>query len=237
MVLKGSEQGSVTAQGDLYSKMLCLPLFMGMSRDELQHSLAKATMVFGKYAHGDTVVRGGQDCGRMLIVTHGDVEVTAQSQSGYSVTETLHSPVIIQPECIFGRFQTFSRNIVAASPQVNTMIIEKADILSLADSSFVFRLNLVNYLSTSLQKSDNMLWQKGTASLERRIINFLVPRCVVPSGHKFFKIKMQTLGELLNVTRIEISQALDTMQDRGLVKKHRGRIEIMAMQELINSDL
>lgn len=238
MVLEGIEQGSVNQPSDLYSKMLCLPLFMGMSKEELQHALAKAKMEFGRYAQGEKLVRNGQSCGCLLIVTNGDVEcATPSAGCGYSVVETLHGPTIIQPECVFGRFQTFTRTVTAASPKVNTMMIAKADILELAATSFVFRLNLANYLSTLLQKSNFSLWQQAPMSLERRIINFFMPRCITPSGHKVFKIKMQTLGEILNTNRVEISLALDTMQDRGLVVKHRGRIEIPAMQELVNADL
>lgn len=238
MVLEGIEQGSVSQPSDFYSKMLCLPLFMGMSKDDLQHALAKAKMEFGRYAQGEKLVRSGQSCGCLLIVTHGDVECeTPQTGCGYSVVETLHGPTIIQPECVFGRFQTFTRTVTAASAKVNTMMIAKADILQLAAASFVFRLNLVNYLSTSLQKCGFALWQQAPQTMERRIVNFLVPRCITPSGHKVFKIKMQTLADLLNTNRVEISHALDAMQDLGLVVKHRGRIEVPAMQDLVNADL
>ena len=47
-----------------------------------------------------------------------------------------------------------------------------------------------------------------------------------PSGRKVMKVKMEDLAQILNETRLNVSRALNQMQDEGLLSLHRGGIEI-----------
>lgn len=224
-------------EADVISNLLRLPFFMGMSREELQHVMAKTKMDFGKHCEGDVLAYAGEKCGKMLIVINGEVDIERQADGGlYKLSETLHAPVVIRPEGLFGRFQFFTSNVTARTP-VSTITIEKNEIQKLMASSLIFRLNLLSFLSTSLQKCDYDIWQSSPSSLERRIINFFRRRCATPTGHKTFKIRMLDLADILNTSRLETSQALNKLQAAGLVKLSRGKVDIPSMQNLINCDM
>lgn len=210
----------------LYDKLLRLPLFTGMSYDELQRIMSKTKIDFGKVAEGNIVVRRGEKCSRLLIIIDGEVESTAEADDGsYTMTETLHAPVIIQQQSIFGRFQEFTRTITAIT-KVNTITLDKAEIQTLISKSFVFRLNMLGTFSTYIQKKEQELWRPTPSSLEDRIISFFRLHCLTPTGHKVFKIKMKTLADILNDSRINISRALNSMQKRGIINLSRGKIDI-----------
>lgn len=217
----------------VYDKLLRLPLFTGMSLDELQRIMSKMRMDFGKYAEKSVIVNNGEKCSRLLIIVDGTVESCAQAEDGsYMLFETLHAPLVLQQESIFGRFQEFTRSFIAKT-QVSTLTLDKSEIQSLISKSMVFRLNMLGLLSTRLQKHEQELWRQKGLSMEARIISFFRLHCLTPVGHKLFKIKMTTLAEILNAARIDVSHALNALQEKHLVILSRGKVEIPDLQLLL----
>ena len=227
-----------------WDDLASLPLFIGMSRQELSDIMTRFRIDFKKYDAGKIIVRRGDPCGRLTIVNQGDIRCQARSDDGaFSMEETLTAPVMLQTDGLFGRFQTYTHTIKAITP-VSTLTFEKEELQKLLASSLIFRLNLAGILSTKLQKWEQRLWEqqyvpqgstdkeKDLDTLRHRIRMFLRQRCLTPVGSKTFFIKMSTLGAILGYRRQMISVALNDLQAQGLVKLSRGKITIPQMQIL-----
>ena len=115
----------------------------------------------------------------------------------------------------------------------NLIAIDKNETQRLATTSLIFRLNLLNLVSTAVQKSRRQPWQRCPITLEQRIIRFFVNHCLHPAGQKVFKIKMSTLGTEVNDNRLHVSQALNRLQDDGLLHLQRGIITIPTLERLL----
>lgn len=210
-----------------------IPLFTGMSMDELQRVVGKTKIDFLKFGTGDTIVRQGGKCGRLMVLIDGTITCNRTADDGsYDVTETLQAPVALQTGGMFGLFQQCTHTITALTP-ASVMSVDKKELLQWLSFSVIFRLNLVNSLSTSLQKRNNDLWRPEGSDLKARVTGFFRRHCLTPSGHKTFHIRMTTLATELNASRLDISITLNAMQKLGLLALHRGRIEIPAMQSLL----
>lgn len=231
-----------------WDELASLPLFIGMSHEELEGIMTQLRIDFKKYDAGKIIVRRGDPCGKLIIVNSGDILCQAKADDGtYSMEETLTAPVMLQTNGIFGRFQTYTHTIKAINP-VSTLTFEKGEIQKLLASSLIFRLNLAGMLSTMLQKWEQHLWEqqyipqgstdddkdddKEVDALQHRIKTFLRQRCLTPAGRKTFFIKMSTLGSILGFRRQQISMALNGMQEQGLVKLSRGKITVEQMQKI-----
>lgn len=219
--------------GDLYAKLLHTPLFVGMSQDELRTIMAKVRMDFGKFEPGSVIINSGERCGSLLIITDGDVEYTTTSDNGLcSVLEPLSAPLIVQPDSIFGRYQVYTHTVTAVS-KVSTISIDKNEVLKLLAHSLIFRLNLSGFLSTALQKQQQKVWLNAPDSIEKRIILFFADRVTTPVGKKIFKVSQQTIADYLNDIRLNISFALRSLRDRGLLEMARGKVVIEDMHQLL----
>lgn len=227
-----------------WDELASLPLFIGMSHEELEGIMTQLRIDFKKYDAGKIIVKRGDPCGKLIIVNSGDILCQAKADDGtYSMEETLTAPVMLQTNGIFGRFQTYTHTIKAVNP-VSTLTFEKGEIQKLLASSLIFRLNLAGMLSTKLQKWEQQLWEqqyipqgstdddKEVDALQHRIKTFLRQRCLTPAGTKTFFIKMSTLGSILGFRRQQISMALNGMQEQGLVKLSRGKITVEQMQKI-----
>jgi CRP-like cAMP-binding protein len=223
----------MAGQGGLYSKLVALPLFMGMSQEELHEVVSVTKFEFMKYTAGEVVAQEGDLCGRLLLLVDGMLEVvTPADDHSYMVYETSGAPAVLQPECAFGFSQRFTRTFTARS-SCSLISIEKKEILTLTDNSLIFRLNLLNLISTALQKRQRDVWHSVPHDLNQRICRFFVTHCMHPAGHKVFKMKMTRLAAELNANRLQVSRALNAMQDARLLTLRRGIIEIDSLEKLL----
>ena len=168
-----------------WDTLASLPLFMGMSQEELGGIMTQFRIDFKKFDAGKTIVKRGNPCGKLVIVNSGDILCQTRSDDGaYSMEEVLSAPVMMQTEGIFGRFQVYTHTVKAVTP-VSTLTFEKNEVQKLLASSLIFRLNLAGILSTKLQKREQILWEqqyipqgstdneKDIDTLQHRIKQFL----------------------------------------------------------------
>ena len=221
----------------IYDQLLQFPLFQGMSRDDLEIVAGHIRFGFVKIPAGKSVVKEGEPCSRLMLLTNGSVTVdTFADDRAYRVTERMSAPYMLQPEAAFGYHQRYTHEVVA-STDTNLLTIDKEEIVRLLEDFLVFRLNFVNIYATQIQKLTRQSWRKCPQSLTERIIRFFAQHCIHPAGAKTFYILMTRLADEVNDSRLDVSRALNKLQDRGLLTLHRGRIEIPRMEQLLMSPL
>lgn len=216
----------------IYDKLLGLPLFQGMSSSDLQDVVTRVKFGFNKYSRNTVVVDEGDPCTGILFLLDGDVEMTTTSADhSFSITEFPVLPHAIEPERVFGLQQRYSQKYITKT-QCNAMIVGKDDIVSLASEFMVFRLNLLNILSTNSQRLSRQIWKHTPAHTESRIVEFLRAHSSIPSGKKIVHTKMQQLAYELNESRIDVSVALNKLHDEGKIVLQRGIITVPKLEIL-----
>jgi len=219
-----------------FSYILSLPLFQGLSRNDLEEVVAHTKFAFSKVHPNRYIVKEGDSCEHLVFILNGTVECEAEADDhSYSITETMHAPEVIQPEHIFGLRQRYSRSFKAMT-NCSIMSIDKSEIMKLSDKFNIFRINLLNIISTKVQKAAHEVWRTPPTCLEQRITRFIENHCIYPAGEKTIHIKMVRLAEEVNDSRIDVSKALNHMQEEGLLTLFRGRIEIPALEKLITNN-
>ncbi len=219
----------------LYDKLLQFQLFQGMGRGELMQVVSKTKFDFIKVAAGKRIVKEGERCDRMLLLMNGTIrtETTADDNS-YTVCEEHAAPYILAPESIFGLSQRYAASYYAET-DASLIAIGKQEIVTLSDTLAIFRINMLNMLTTQTQRLLSRPWNRCPRNLQERITRFFTARCTRPAGRKTFKIRMTQLAAELNDSRINISIALNAMQAAGLIKLNRGTITIPKLEKVIGA--
>ncbi len=213
--------------------LLKLVLFQGMSSRDMAQVIEHTKFGFHKFLPGRPFITSGETVDQLWFLLDGHIISTALSDDGtYAVMEHLPGPYLIEPERIFGLTQRFSHSYRTAVP-CSFITLDKAEVMNLSDEFLIFRLNLLNYISTQLQKCTHRAWQSKPQHLEHRIIRFFESHSLRPAGEKHFKIKMVRLADELNDSRLNISAALNSLQDKGLINLRRGLIDIPALEKLL----
>lgn len=217
---------------NFYDKLVATPVFQGLSNSELMQIIGQTKFAFRKFAPEKIIRDEGEPCKSMVFLFEGMASVVSYADDhGYSVEETLTAPCIFQPERLFGLNPRFTHRFIAQT-SCDIMEIDKNDIMQLSDEFIIFRLNLMNIISTISQKAERQLWHPTPDDAHGRIIKFLRSHVTTPKGKKIVRIKMTRLAQETGLGRLVVSKELNHMQELGHLSFSRGIITIPAIEEL-----
>ena len=215
-----------------YEKLQTVPLFQGLTGDDLLQIIGQTRFQFGKSAPGSVIAGEGSLCHGLTTITDGQAAaITCAADHGYSVEEHVKAPYTLQPESLFGLSPHYTRTFTAITT-CDTVTICKDDLLRISDEFIIFRLNLINSLSALSQKYARQLWHPSPTDTRGRLAAFIKARCTTPTGSKTVRIKMTRLAQELGCGRLAVSAALNAMQDDGRLSFSRGIISVPRLEEL-----
>ena len=218
---------------NIYERLLLLPLFQGMNNTDLTQLAGSTKFGFQRYEAGKTIASEGDVCDHLCFLMGGTLRVVAEADDhGYSLTETMQAPDILQPERIFGLVQRFTRTF-SAQTACNCMTLQKDEVVRLADEYDVFRINLLNVIPAQTHHLQRHLWHPQPDELRQRIVRFIAERSLRPAGPKQLRVKMTRLARELNDSRLNVSRALNGLQADGLLSIGREHIDIPALERLL----
>lgn len=217
----------------LYDHLLVFSLFQGLSRTELLQLAGNTKFGFLKLPAGKMMIREGDTCQQLSFLISGQLAVSSYSDDhSYWVDENLSAPWLIQPERLFGAFTRFTFNVKTIT-ECHFITLSKDEVMRLLDDFLIVRLNLLNLLATQGQRQSRRVWRRCPQSLGDRIVRFLLDHSVYPAGPKTVHILMERLAQELNDSRLNVSRELNDMQSRGMLKLHRGSIEVPLLEHLL----
>lgn len=221
---------------DLIGKqMMSLPLFLGMSGNDIERLLNDHAVAYHVYADGKVVARADTPCEELIFLVKGQMLITATPDDrSYAIEELLVGPDVVQPERLFGISPRFTRTFTTKG-RCAVMCIAKNDVVKIADSYEIFRLNLLNTVSTQAQRMARLPWRHVADSRRARIISFISSRCLLTTGPKTVKMKKQRLAQQLNDSPRAIAAELRGMEADGLITLKRETIEVAALEQLVKS--
>lgn len=218
----------------IYAKLLRLPFFQGIDRDELEAMASKIRFDFQKYDEGAWIARENDRCATLTLVMTGSVEAEAISADhSYSLREQIDAPCAIEPERIFGLRQHLARGYRATTP-CNVLRLQKDDVLRLCAQSLVFEFNVLNTISTSAQRAGSAFWRTPPTTIPRKIATFVAHRSLRPAGPKTLSIRLTDLGSAIGESRLNVSRSLHGLEAQGLVALARQTIIIHRLEQLLS---
>ena len=134
-----------------------LPMFQGMSKDDLAAVLGQTRFDFAQKRAGATIVRAEEECTHLYFLLNGRMEVSAQAHdNGYIFTEEIGAPYILQPENLFGISTRYTHTFVAKAT-CSLLLLSKSEVFRLTDDFIIFKFNLLNTVSTQAQRQEGCL--------------------------------------------------------------------------------
>lgn len=212
-----------------------LPLFQGIGKRELAQFSTSIPYRLAKYDKGDLLAGQDRPCKELILAFRGTLNMSTRSDNNRFVFhERLQSPVALQPEALYGITPYYTHTFTAQA-EVRALIIPKEGVTQLFGNFEVFRLNMINRLSTQAYRQTRWLWHDLSGDTEKRIINFIHVHSIYPAGEKTLEISMEELGRQINAPRMGVSHALNVLQRKGLVLLKRRKIIIPALEKLIQA--
>ena len=210
----------------MFDTLLQLPLFQGLCHEDFTSILDKVKLHFIKHKVGETIIESGSPCKQLCFLLKGEVSiVTSSKENIYTVIEQMEAPYLLEPQSLFG-MNTHYTSAYVAHTEAHTVSISKAFVLSDLFRYDIFRLNYMNIVSNRAQNLYTRLWDRAPKDIEDKIIRFILAHIERMTGEKLFKVKMDDLARILDDTRLNVSKALNGLQELNLLELHRKEIRI-----------
>lgn len=219
----------------MYDTLLQLPLFQGLRKEDFTHIIEKVKFNFHHCENNEIIVKQGDACNQLIFLLDGEIIAQTNDEAhNFQLSETIHSPFLIEPYSLFGMYTRYNATYLAKG-KISLLTIEKTYLLRNLNNFDIFRLNFYNILSNRAQTVQWKLWNAHSGSLKEKLANFFVFRCIRNSGEKRLHIGMEDLSKLIGETRINVSKVLNDLREKDVIQLRRKEIYIPEMKDFLEA--
>ena len=218
----------------MMSTLLSMPLFQGLTMDELMKLLEQVRPDFLHFENCE-IVHQGERHTQLLYILSGHVErLHADPQARLLFSEELEDADFIEISNLFGRDTTL-HSTYRAIGEVTLLAFDKSYMFNVFGHFSIVQLNLLNLYCAQTQALRERFRPLIGDNIHTRFCNFVHSYCENPSGEKQLKITRVDLARLLGCNRRRMSEAIANWQHAGLVTLTYGGIAIHDLNRLQTS--
>ena len=217
-----------------YQQLMQLPLFQGISAEKITALVEKLPFHFLKFNNGEQIVAAGDPCTHVKFVVSGQVKLmTPFSKLKVSLHQTLSSPHVLAPDCLFGRENNYPYTAVADGV-CGILQLRKSDYIKMVSSDKVFLFNILNYLSTGSQRGPALATAVKNGTVAERLAMLLDMLVMNGATDITLLYKQKDLCTLLGTQRTTIISTLERLSDEGLLDYEIKGMRVMDCDGLLS---
>ena len=218
----------------MFDTLKTLPLFKGVSDDQMSEVVGKTRFHFFKYLPDTEFIREGDPCTAFNFILDGAVKISVfNSDKRFKVTQVLRAPDVIFPDFMFGRYTDCPGNVTSVET-TKILQVSKSDYLNILSQDSVFLINYLNMLSLNGQKSFGGVLALTTGSIEERIAFWVVALTQSSATDITIECRQRDLYSVFGVQRTSFIAALESMKTRGLIDFMPDRIIIKSRRAMVD---
>ncbi len=216
----------------MFERLLQLPLFQGLTKKEISDVIEHVRLDFVNYQAGEEIVMQDDPCKSLIYIINGELSTDyLDVKHKFSLTEDLPNIGVIEPYNLFGMAPRYSRTY-AFRTDGTTLSIDKQMLLTHLMSSNIVKINMMNIACNKYHQILRLMTEFPEDTVKEKITKFVLSYSSVNKGAKELHMKMTDLAELVHETRLNVSRALNTMQEEGLVELQRNKFKIFDIANL-----
>lgn len=216
----------------MYQQLMQLPLFQGVSSDQITALVEKMPFHFLKFRNGDNIFVAGEPCTHIRFIVSGRVRLeTPCAHLRVSLFQTLATPHVLAAENLFGRDTTYPSNAVADGP-CGILQLRKSDYIKMLGTDKVFLFNILNYLSSGSQRYSSSIAAIKDGSLVERLAMLVDALVFNGAADVTLRFKQKDLCTLLGTQRTTLVSTLDRLVDDEILEYDSNQISILDLKRL-----
>lgn len=210
----------------MYDLMLELPVFQGLSYEQLTTIIEKVPFHFKKYKSNDYLIRNGEQCDEIVFLLSGRVRVLTPSfKDSIIIAEDFEAPHTISFYNLFGR-DTTTRSSIYAQGAVGVMSLNKENFLHMISDNKLMLINVLNILSSHAQKQHMVLDTMGIEEPELRLGSFIVAYTSQRAKNVIIDAEPSDWCSMLRLEQKELVEAIQSLIDKGFVENQEGKLKL-----------
>lgn len=201
-----------------------VPTFANLPEPVLS-DLASCARFVGRLA-GQTLFSPGDRSLGLSILVKGRVRVFRTSAQGREQTLAIVTPFQTLAEAVSFRSDSRHTSFASCVESSTVMILPKARVMQLIDSSPRLAMAFLREFSSRIDDLEQRLEDQALLSLEQRVARALL------TADPGLELSNQELASLLGAARESVSRVLSRMENQGLIRRGKGRVELLDLESL-----
>lgn len=149
----------------MYETLMELPLFRGVGHEQISKLIERFHLEFNTFLPGSQIMAFNESCNSAKCVLSGEVEILHSVMDGrLLVREAAGKGRCLGLERLFG-LENHNRFEVRAITRSGTLDISKQQYMELLRTEQIYLMNILNYLSLSVQRYSDILINSKNISI------------------------------------------------------------------------
>ena len=211
----------------MYDLMLQLPLFQGISRDQLTTILEKTPFHFKRYRDGEVIRNSGEACSSIIFILSGEVRLVTPTFGGRMIIgQDFYAPYTMPFTNLFGA-ETTTRSTLYAIGHTGIMLLDKLHFLRLMQTNTVLQVTVLNMLSTNAQKQHKALDLSSEGDEALRLASWLLAYTDRPSHNIILDAKITDWCNMLHLDQAAFWRSVATLEGSDCVEFVNGKLKLL----------
>lgn len=218
----------------MYEMIMDLPLFKGVSSEQVSSFLEKTNVQFLNYEDGETIIKAGEQCLYVKYLIRGKVMSSISNRTrSMTITETRGFGTVFSPERLFGMDTEFTADVVAIG-NVSIMQFSKEQYMSLLRTDAIYMLNFLNYLSLHSQRPIDAIRMLDSGSFEEQLAIWVISFTESNATDICINCELKHLSGLTNFSEEKLKEDLNELAESKLIEFDEKCIKIISRKALID---
>lgn len=216
-----------------YILLTHLPLLQGLGGKELAQIENSIELdVEEMPSMQQPLINQGENCNHLIFLVEGRLRREQKSEDNtYAVTSYVNAPTVIEPYSLYG-IDCCYKSTYYVDEDIRFISIRKSDVGAVLMKHEIFRINLLNALSSYIHRTRVMLYPIMHNTLGDKLLNFLKICTTECSVWASIKIKMTEIAKYIGETRLNVSHELRILEKQGIIELSRNKIIIPDINKL-----
>lgn len=204
----------------MYETIMNLPLFKGLSHEQVSSFLEKTHIKFSKFTDGQKIVGADDYVTDLKCILSGSIRIlhkVGESRS-MGIAETQSGENILGADKLFGMDNKYGVDIVAKGP-VSMMQFSKEQYLAQLTPGSIYLINYLNFVSLRAQMRYDIFSSYPNGSLSAVISRLIKAYCSKKSRDIAFSFDLNDLAKFLNTDIDTATRAILQLEHKGIIRQ------------------
>lgn len=218
----------------MYETIMNLPLFKGLSHEQVSSFLEKTHIKFSKYSDGEKIVSAGERVKEIKCLISGQLRLhhNIGKNNMIRLTELRCTNEVLGADRLFGMNTTYEFDAYAVG-NASTMEFSKEQYQNLLNAGSIYLINYLNFLSYGTQIRFNIFSDYPLGGIAANCARLIRTYCSRTSEEITFYFEPSALAQFCGLNVNSLNEEIANLERLGIAKQISGGFSIVSEERLL----
>lgn len=202
----------------MYEVLKLLPVFQGISTEQLTTIIEKIPFEFTQYEPGEVILGQGNVCGAMTFILSGTVRMlTPTFGDKVHISQEFDGPYTVPFYNLFGA-ETHLHDTLVAVTRAGIMQLDKNNVLKVLQQNNILLINAMNMLCTNAQKQHKAMVFSGESDPVLRLASWMLAFTERNANNIVLDAEIEDWCDLLQLDEASFWRCVATFEGQNIVE-------------------